>query len=204
VSNQPGGILGPVATSWHSDFMFFPRPYEMLSLYGIDIPSAGSQTSFANGVLAASTLPGELRARLDGLYARALGEPANGDTPDRVRFRDGRGGSTGAHQLRPVLWPHHATGEPILAVWEQQTDAIIPLEPAESDELIETLFDHLYQPAHLYEHEWQQDDLIVWDNHALQHRRPYVGLEEPRTLRRIGVGVTQGALWQHFAARPTG
>ena len=75
-----------------------------------------------------------------------------------------------------MLWPHRTTGEPILAVWEQQTDALLPLEPEESDALLERLFEHLYRPEHQYVHEWAPNDLVLWDNHALQHSRPAVGV----------------------------
>jgi taurine dioxygenase len=191
VSNQPGGTLGPVAACWHSDYMFFPEPYECISLYGVEIPSAGTQTSFANGVAAARTLPEDLRVRIDGLEGRAVADIAAGGAGDEIRYRLGRVDGVDPHQLRPVLWPHHETGEPILAVWEQQTDAILPLPQEESVALIETLFAHLYQPSNVYVHDWQPLDLIIWDNHALQHSRGYIGTDEPRTLRRVCVGQDQ-------------
>jgi taurine dioxygenase len=197
LSNQPNGGLGPIAATWHSDFVFFPHPYEALSLYGFDIPSTGTETRFASGVLAASTLPAELRARLESLQGRAVSDVGVGST-DRVRFRSGRCDGLDPHQVRPVLWPHQTTGEKILAVWEQQTDAILPLDPVESDVLLEALFAHLYQPDHMYVHQWRLNDLLVWDNLALQHSRPYVGEEEPRILRRIAVGENQIALWEHY------
>jgi alpha-ketoglutarate-dependent taurine dioxygenase len=40
-------------------------------------------------------------------------------------------------------------------------------------------------------HEWQEGDLVVWDNHAVQHGRPEVGDSEARTLRRVCVGPEQ-------------
>jgi alpha-ketoglutarate-dependent taurine dioxygenase len=43
----------------------------------------------------------------------------------------------------------------------------------------------------VYVHDWQLRDLIIWDNHALQHARAYIGTEEPRTLRRVCVGQDQ-------------
>ena len=51
--------------------------------------------------------------------------------------------------------------------------------------LLDELFAHLYDPAHMYEHTWQQGDLVVWDNLATQHGRPDVQFEGPaRTLRK--------------------
>ena len=90
-----------------------------------------------------------------------------------------------------MLWPHPGTGEEILAIYHQQTDAILPLAQDESVALLDELFAHLYQPAHRYVHRWELHDLVLWDNVALQHSRPEVGTDEPRTLRRVCVGVDQ-------------
>jgi taurine dioxygenase len=192
VSNlRTGGALGADRATWHSDFTFFPAPYEAISLYGSEIPASGTQTFYVNAMLAARTLPAELRARLDGVQGRAVLAFDNGSLTDGVRYRLGRVDDAVIYQLRPVLWPHRESGEPILAVWEQQTDALLPLDPQESDALLERLFQHLYRPEHQYIHEWAPDDLLLWDNHALQHSRPAVGVAEPRSLRRVCVGEDQ-------------
>jgi taurine dioxygenase len=192
VSNvRADGTLGSDRATWHSDFTFFPAPYEAISLYGVDIPAGGTQTSYVNAILAARTLPDEVRARLEGVQGRAVLAFDSGSLTDGVRYRIGRRDDAVIHQLRPVLWPHRTTGEPILAVWEQQTDAILPLAPQESDALLERLFEHLYRPEHQYIHEWAANDLVLWDNHALQHSRPAVGIEQPRSLRRVCVGENQ-------------
>jgi taurine dioxygenase len=192
VSNvRPDGTLGSDKATWHSDFTFFPAPYEAISLYGLDIPAGGTQTSYVNASLAALTLPADLRTQLDGLQSRAVLAFDGGSLTDGVRYRLGRRDDAAVFELRPVLWPHRTTGEPILTVWEQQTDALLPLEPHESDALLERLFEHLYSPVHQYVHEWAANDLVLWDNHALQHSRPAVGVEHPRTLRRVCVGADQ-------------
>ncbi len=203
VSNQPGGILGGDRASWHADYTFFPAPYEALSLYGLEIPDAGTQTSFVNGVLAARTLPVQLRRRVEGLQARAVLAFDGGSLTDGVRYRLGRRDDAVIQQVRPVLWPHRSTGEPILAVWEQQTDALLPLGPEASDALLEELFAHLYRPEHVYVHHWRTNDLVLWDNHALQHARPPVGSDAPRSLRRVCVGEDQD-LAAFAVARATG
>jgi taurine dioxygenase len=192
VSNhRPDGVLGSIAASWHIDYGFFEHPYEAISLYGLEIPSAGTVTSFANALAAAADLPPSLKQRLDGLTARQVADVTSPEGEAGVRIRIGRLDESYPHFVRPVLWPHWKTGEPILGVWEQQTDAILPLDPDESSALIKELFAHLYRDEHVYVHQWQPHDLVLWDNQALQHSRPDIGVELPRTLRRVSVGCTQ-------------
>ena len=84
----------------------------------------------------------------------------------------------------PVVLTHPVTGDEVLYVNEMQTERINELEPEESDELIATLFAHLYSGEFTYEHRWRMGDLIVWDNVAVQHARREPS-EGPRTLQRV-------------------
>jgi taurine dioxygenase len=191
VSNvRPDGILGADAASFHIDFGFFHEPYWALSLYGVEIPAAGTETWFVSGVEGAATLPPALRSRLDGLSARAVLDVASPAGQAGVRVRLGRLDDSYPHQVRPVLWPHRRTGRDVLAVWEQHTDALLPLGADESTALIEDLYAHLYRPEARYVHRWSGGDLVLWDNHAVQHARPALGAE-PRTLRRVAIGPPQ-------------
>ena len=60
--------------------------------------------------------------------------------------------------------------------------------------LIEELYAFLYHSPgerFTYVHEWREGDLVIWDNHAVQHGRPEVGDRDARTLRRVCVGPEQ-------------
>lgn len=205
VSNvRPGGALAGTAASWHCDYFFFPHPYEAISLYAVDIPASGTETWFVDAEAAAADLPPELRIRVSGRTARHAVDVATPEREAVVRVRTGRLDESYPHSLRPALWPHRDSGREILAVTEQQTDAIVELEPGASTALIEDLFAHLYRDDHVYVHEWSPGELVVWDNHAIQHARPEVGLEEARTLRRVCVGERQdlSLFASGYAGRP--
>jgi taurine dioxygenase len=200
VSNhRADGTLGSGAARFHIDFGFTDAPYEYLSLYGLEIPASGTVTCFANAVAAAADLPPELRTRVEELSSRAAVDVTSPEREAGVRIDLGRLDESYPYALRPVLWPHRITGAPILAVWEQQTDALLPLPADESTALIRELFAHLYRPEHVMIHHWQPGDLLLWDNHALQHARPDIGIDERRTLRRVCVGVAPDL--SIFAAR---
>ena len=189
VSNvRPSGLLGEIAASWHFDYAFTPCPLEAISLYGTEIPERGTQTWFANAKAAAANLPVELRARLADKLVRNAVDVSAPEREAGIRVRMKRLDECYPHYVRPVLWSHWKTGEQVLSVNQQQSDAILELPEDESSRLIEHLFDHLYAPEHIYVHEWQQDDLLIWDNHTLHHARPEVGKEHARTLRRVSIG----------------
>jgi taurine dioxygenase len=189
ISNvRPDGILGEIAASWHFDYAFTSCPLDAISLYGIEIPKTGTQTWFANAKAAAANLPDELKTRVAGMTVRNAVDVTAPERERGIRVRMKRLDESFPHYNRAVLWPHWKTGEAILSVNQQQSDAILQMPPEESSRLIEMLFDHLYSPEHVHVHEWRQDDLVIWDNHALHHARPEVGLEHARTLRRISIG----------------
>jgi len=81
---------------------------------------------------------------------------------------------------------HPKTGQKLLFVNEMETDHIAGIAPQESEELIEALFADMYRPEHVLEHWWNEGDLVIWDNLAVQHGRGNVNLDGPeRTLRKV-------------------
>lgn len=61
----------------------------------------------------------------------------------------------------------------------------LPLEEGEA--LLQDLFARLYAPDNVYSHYWRTDDVIIWDNIALQHARPAEAGVAPRHLRRLSL-----------------
>jgi alpha-ketoglutarate-dependent taurine dioxygenase len=171
---------------FHSDMMWSEHTFQVLSLYGVEVEQPASPTIFASVVHAWKTLPDQLRAKVDGLSAlqgHAESERARaGDDPNvLITTFDNLPTRT-----TPIGYTHPRTGEMLLYVSQQMTSSIVGLTPADSEALLEELFDHLYRPEFLYEHAWRTNDLVAWDNIATQHARPNITLEGPaRTLRKV-------------------
>ena len=83
----------------------------------------------------------------------------------------------------------NAFGVETLFLCQQHTDRLIGLPRTVSDEILEEVYDALYDPPHVYTHKWQPDDLVVWDNQTVQHARPEPR-DGPRTLRRYHLSET--------------
>jgi taurine dioxygenase len=173
---------------FHSDTMWSDDPIKVLCLYAVEVEQPAVPTIFASTVHGWSTLPDDLRARVDGLHAthghddRYPDREMDDDDVLRMTFEQAKTTTT------PVAHRHPRTGQTMLYVSQQITMRIDELSSDESEALLEELFAHLYQPGFLYEHAWEDGDLAAWDNQAVQHARPNLTREgATRTLRKVFV-----------------
>ena len=198
-----GGILGTFELAFHHDLAHVATPLDGLSLYAVDVADDQSATRFANGRLAYEQLPAALKERLEGLQGLFAANYTTtsaqaGTARDAKHSLD----PTWPRAIHPVVVPHPVTGERCLYVEEMQTVEILGLATEDSDALLDTLFERLYDPANVYEHSWRTADLVVWDNLVVQHARRKVGELLPRTLRRVVFGEkTPWENWPYGASR---
>jgi alpha-ketoglutarate-dependent taurine dioxygenase len=159
--------------------------FRLLSLYGLKVEQPTSPTMFVSAAHAWKTLPDDLRARVEGLYAihgqdASYQERSGGDADVLLpKFAE-------KETIRlPIAHRHPRTGATLLFVTPQFTQRIDGLSDEDSEALLGELFDHLYRPEVEVQHAWRERDLVMWDNIALQHARPNVTYEGPaRTLRK--------------------
>jgi alpha-ketoglutarate-dependent taurine dioxygenase len=171
---------------FHCDTMWARRLERILSLYGLQVEPPTAPTLFVSMGDALDRLPSDLRSRLDGLQARHGFEnryPNRGGDDDvtDTYFEDSRS------MVRDLVLTHPRTGRELLYASQQATIEIVGLPPEENEALLAELFTYQYEPSAILEHEWRDQDLVVWDNIAVQHGRGNVTLEGPeRTLRKVG------------------
>ena len=167
---------------FHYDQCYYEHPAMGSTLYAMRVPEEGGHTLFANCQLAYDTLSDEWKKRLDGLralnyydYARdptVRPESLNPDAPQWVH---------------PVVRTHPETGRKCLFVNRLMTIRIEGMDPGESDEILNYLFDHVECPEFIYEHVWTVGDLMMWDNRCSIHARTWFSPESERMMRRITV-----------------
>jgi alpha-ketoglutarate-dependent taurine dioxygenase len=190
ISNRRPKSAAPFGRlQFHADTMWSDHPFEVLSLYAVDVEEPVVPTTFISGRSAWTTLPVELRERVgDRSALHTAGEVRRGDLTDVLVSTVERPPST----VQPIAYRHPRTGETILYVCEQMTKEVVGLPPDASEPLLAELFAHLYDPAVRLEHRWRNRDLVVWDNLAVQHARPNVDRDGPaRTLRKVASPLVQ-------------
>ena len=176
------GVLPDGEMQFHTDQCYYETPSRATILFAIEIPSEGGNTKFANAYQAYDSLDSATKERLSGLKALNVYDydanatvKTNESSPDAPRY---------AH---PVVIRHPETGREVLYVNRLMTDHIVGIDRAESDALLEGLFQVLEDPANSYEHVWTPGDLVMWDNLCTLHARTWFDPSMSRVLRRTTV-----------------
>ena len=192
---QPIG-LSDAGQDWHTDMSYSePKGFANV-LYGMVIPRRNGQpvgaTEFADMAAAYDDLPETVRGRLKGAIA----------THDYNKFWEEmrkRPGSTRppmseAQRRRkppvpqPMLLRHPVSGRMILYADPGYTVSIDGWDAAESQAMLDYLFEHQLNPKYRYVHHWTENDVVVCDNlRTLHNARPDYGPDEHRLVKRCQV-----------------
>lgn len=151
---------GSLQLPFHSDLTYTDEPIKAICLQAIELPRQPTSTTYVSNFAAWKHLSPERQHALEGLTLRHV-HISNVKEYDWPPF-------IADHKLK---FTHPRNGRPLLLCTEHHATRILELEEAESRALIDELFAHEYAPQRQYEHIWQLDDLLMWDNLAVQHAR---------------------------------
>jgi taurine dioxygenase len=150
---------------WHTDGPWDTDVAKATQLYGLEIPSYGGDTLFANMHAAYDALPSRLKDRIAGLEV----EFGYGG-----RERKGIERLDAIDQARPpAVWPmvkvHSETGRKSLYVNPTHVIRIRGMSTEDGDKLLAELYWYMLQPNAEYRHKWQPGDVVIWDNRCTVH-----------------------------------
>jgi taurine dioxygenase len=167
---------------FHCDQAYAEHPCKASTLYSIEIPDIGGNTSFANCCAAYDQLSDEWKQRLDGKTALNYFNYATNPSmrPDEID-------PDAPQHSHPVIRTHPETGRKSIYVNRLMTIRINEVEKEESDEILDYLFNLIESPHNVYEHVWQVNDLVLWDNRCTAHARQHYDPEKRRLLRRMTI-----------------
>jgi len=140
------GALPDGEMQFHHDQIHSEVPHNGTLLYSLEVPSYGGDTLFASGYAAYDTLDPSTKSQLTG--RRAFHHYNYGST---VRG-DSRGVEAFSQAVHPVFRTHDETGRKAIYVNRLMTTRIENLPEAESDALLQALFDHSEKPEFIYRH----------------------------------------------------
>lgn len=183
-------VTGQKELLWHADGTQGEHPGIGTSLLAIEAAPESTPTKFANAVRAAHNLPPQLRARVKERKAAHYRETYVEQTDKRMREEELKTDAPpGRYRScdHPIIYPLPHSRKLALFVNELSTSHIIGIPRHESEELLQELFALIYAEDNTYTHHWQTNDLLIWDNIALQHCRPSDIGSAPRHLRRLSL-----------------
>ncbi len=182
----------PHRRGWHTD-QSYRRPPPDISLFfaAIAVPKGQGQTLFANCAAAYDALSPAQKQRIEGLEGlhimpgsgRSIESIRAGKTPKPLRPHE-------QPQRQPLVRSHPVTGRRSLYLCESgQMDwingPVVGMQPGPDGDggaLIHELMTHLTQPRFVYAQDWDDGDMIIWDNRCLVHAATWFDADRHQRL----------------------
>ena len=156
----------PDGEMWfHHDTIHLEVPHRATLLHALAVPTYGGNTVFSNLFAAYDALPADLKAALDGAKAYnafLYGANKKGD-PHATKAL--------SFSIHPAIRTHPGNGRKAIYVDRLMTHHLLDVAQAESDAVLERVFDFIERDEFVYEHVWTKGDVVMWDNISSIHAR---------------------------------
>jgi len=183
---RPKGNLGYGEAVWHADMTYVDTPPRAAVLYGLEVPEGQGDTWFANMYAAYDALPDDLKVRIEGRVAihdashNSAGMLRKGyeEVTDVTR-------TPGARQ--PLVRTDPKSGRKALFLGRRPRSYVVGMELAESEELLDRLWAHATRPELTWVQQWKRNDVLMWNNLAVLHRRDAFDPQVRRVMHRAQI-----------------
>lgn len=183
------------ANTWHTDVTFVPEVPRYSVLRGVTIPSVGGDTVWSNTNTAYEDLPAELKELAEKVWAihsnkfdyasfAYLNQAKQQDVEQYKKYREVFS-AIEFETRHPLVFTHPETGKKhlLLGGFIRQFEGY---STSESTALYDILQSYVTRLENTVRWNWQQGDLIIWDNLATQHYA-VADYDEKRVVRRVTV-----------------
>lgn len=175
--------------AWHSDMTFREHPPMGTVLKSVIVPQRGGDTLWSSMTAAYAGLSRPMQQLLQDLTAvhdfahgfrESLAEPGG---------QERLAGAVAANPpvRHPVIRTHPESGKKVIFVNSLFTTHIEGLPPAESEALLNFLFQHITTAEYTCRFQWQPHSIAIWDNRSTQHKPVNDYFPAHRQLLRITI-----------------
>ena len=184
---------------WHSDLVYTDSINHGGILRPVQLPAEGGDTGFADQIAAYDRLPDDLKAQIADLhvvYTMDLNY-ANGKfaSPGQIRFVRGaksfmqivRRAYQYPRVIHPMVFTQAETGRKVLNVSPGFADGIYEIGGPEGEALLAEVVKYCIDPAFTYYHQWQADDMVLWDNWRTLHCAAGIDPDDTRLMERTTI-----------------
>lgn len=184
---------------WHSDLIYTHRINHGGILRPVQLPQCGGETGFIDQIAAYERLPSGLRDRIEGLHVvyhvdvdMSLQPFAN---PGEIKLKRMAASGTRIQQrkytyprvIHPMVYTQAETDRKILNVSPGFAIGIYEDGTAQGDALLREIIAICTDPALAYLHQWQDDDMVLWDNWRTLHCATGVPPDQTRVMERTTI-----------------
>ena len=173
---------------WHSDSSFKPVPCTYSLLAAHEVPTEGGSTEFADARACYDDWQGpygettkeeleDLVCEHSIIYSRTCIVGDIFSEEEKKEF---------APPQQPLVRTHPRTGRKIYYIGSHCSHVIgWPVEKGRA--LVRELTGFCVRPEHIYAHNWQAGDVVIWDNRSVLHRGRTYNPEQRRVMHRATV-----------------
>jgi len=184
---------------WHTDMIYLDQINRGGILRPVQLPSSGGQTGFSDQIAAYDRLPQHLRDRIEGLHVVYTADLNYGNAKfagqQSVKFLRGANSFMKIMErmyqyprvLHPLVYTQVETGRKVLNFSPGFADGIYEMGGPKGEALLAELLEYCIDPATTYFHDWQEDDLLLWDNWRVLHCAAGVPPQETRVMERTNI-----------------
>jgi taurine dioxygenase len=140
---------------WHTDLVHTEQPASFTMLNAIAVPSSGGGTLFADQASAYQTLPATTRQRVDAMTV--------------IHCYEGRTDGSMPQVRHPLVRPHPVSGTRALYAAADTGIGIDSMADNDAKDFLRELADHATDQRFVYRHDYQPNDVVIWDNAQLLH-----------------------------------
>jgi len=181
-AKNPSAVYLKGTFHWHIDGCTDDIPIHATVLSAHAVAGEGGETEFASTYVAYDELTDDEKARYESVRVvhtiEASQRLINPDpSPKEVEIWRTRPSKT-----HPLVWQHDSGRRSL--VLGATADHIVGMEPDESRALLDELLARSTTPDHVYRHEWEVGDMVIWDNRGVLHRACEYDASSPRDMHR--------------------
>ncbi len=173
--------------AWHRDTAYTVDICKGALARLVERPPEEGFTHFCDTALAYDALSDEMKERIEGLEFKATlvldqMEMKLGTTWSSIRpatDAECPGGTDHNVPLdvlarypsvvHPMVVAHPESGRKCIYISPTYLDLVVGLPREESDALLREIVEHTLSPRFCYQHQWRDNDLVLWDNRRMMH-----------------------------------
>jgi alpha-ketoglutarate-dependent taurine dioxygenase len=178
-----------LAQLWHTDSSYRQIPCTGALLHGVEVSRSGGETQFTNMYLAYEALPDTLKRQIEGRRAQHNFGHMHTQAALKPLTEDEKTAMPPVWQ--PMVRKHPVTGRKSLYISPIYNDAVEGMTPAEGRQLIAELTKIAADPRFVYQHRWETDDVLMWDNRCTMHQVTPFDPRERRVMHRTTIVGTE-------------